>query len=114
MSNASAATAIQSLPDRERDSGAAYGIAFEEGARGIHHRDDSRRERHAEDERRSHRQRGHDVESDLTVTNAAQDLDHERVERGIDPRNSDELRDVGWLAAGHDRHQKFVPHGLWP
>ncbi len=43
--------------------GAALGEAFEEGAAGIHHRDDRRRERLAEDERRRHGQRGDDIEA---------------------------------------------------
>ena len=57
---------------------AALGEALEEGAAGIHHRDDRRRQRLAEGQRRGHGERRDDVEPDLAAPDAAQDLDHER------------------------------------
>jgi hypothetical protein len=72
-----------------RAPGAALGEGLEEGAAGIHHRDDRRGEGLAEDQRRRHRQRGDDIEAHLAGAQAAQDLDHQRGQRGNDAGDPD-------------------------
>ena len=66
--------------------GATLGEALEEGSAGIHQRDHRRRERLAEDQRRRHRQRRDDVEPDLALPEAADDLDQQRRQDRDDAR----------------------------
>ena len=58
--------------------GATLGEALEEGATGIHQRDDGRREGLAKQQRGRHRQRRDDVQPDFAFGKAAHDLDAER------------------------------------
>jgi hypothetical protein len=78
-----------------RPARAALCEGLEEGAAGIHHRDDRRGEALAEDQRRRHRQGGDDIEAHLAGAQAAEDLDHERGQRGNDAGDPDEARNVG-------------------
>ncbi len=66
--------------------GAALGKALEKGAARIHQRDHRRRERLAKEKRRRHGQGRHDVEPDLSLREAPDDLDQQRSKNRNDAR----------------------------
>jgi len=57
---------------------ASFGVGFQILTARIHQGHDGSRELLAEDERRAHRQRGHDIQSEISPPQAAPDLDQKR------------------------------------
>ncbi len=74
---------------------ATLGETLEEGAAGVHQRDDCRRKGFPEQQRRRHRQRRDDVEPDLALPQASDNLDAKRGKHRDDtgrPRDSGKVR----------------------
>jgi hypothetical protein len=76
---------------------APFGKTFEILTAGIHQRDDDCRQFLAEDQGRGHRQRGDNIEPDIALAQAGDDLGDERQQHRNGERRPDPFRPTGKL-----------------